>query len=464
MVLLALLAGLGVKYVLDRMDTWMEITWMEFAIGGLAVLLFVMPVTTFVGFNMAKNSALSFNEYWNGYELSTQWQRVKCTKNGPCAREYQCDPWTHIHTNTDSDGNMTTTMHTHWDSCPYTTEEWVFTVKTTLGDYVVGNHWLPDNPNAHRWRASKAVPASIPSGTPKLWQEAKNRVDAGRPGPVTKRMPYENYILASDKSILKEFSTQVGKYEDAGLLPRIVSDVHTHYYADKVSFVGFKPKDAQEWQKALMYLNAGLGEEMQGDLHLVVVHNDEISRAPDAYINALKAYWSDSAQFGDNAISKNSIIVVVGTDDGKTVSWARATTGMPLGNERMEVAIKSELPGTPLGAADVIGNVEGEFYTKIKDDGTKKLDVRSLHAEGKLERIIWGLDDSATQFIRISMSGNDLDDVGGGFLYLDSEIEPTTQQKAIMLGAGFVLSLSAWIVGARLGIRKGKKKPYYDYY
>lgn len=469
MVGLALLAGLIVKVVLDLRNSDLEITWTEFGIGALVIVALIAPLTTFVGFNIAKNNALSYNEYWNGFELSTDWQKTTCTRDGPCVHEYDCDPYNHVHvihhTHGSGDNTYSETHHenhTHYHSCPYTTEEWTFTVNTTLGEYVIGNHWLPTNPNSHRWRAGKAVPSRIPSGIPEFWAEAKKRVDAGKPGPVTKRMPYDNYILASDKSILKEFSAKIDEYLESGVLPEVAHKVHTFYYADKISFVGFTPDNAKEWQTALMYLNAALGEDLQGDLHVVIVRDAKLNKEPDAYIRALKAYWSNSEVFGDDAISKNSIIVAVGTEDGNTVSWARATTGMPIGNERMAVAVRNELPGTPLTPEGVIGTVQGEFYTKVKDDGTKKLDVRGLHGEGKLEKILWGLDDPSTKFTRVSMSGTDEDDVGGGFLYLDSEIQPSTGQKVWMLVIGFILAMPAWIVGALAGTRHRKNRRGYS--
>ncbi|MDX1535812.1 MAG: hypothetical protein R3346_03570 [Candidatus Spechtbacterales bacterium] len=454
MVGLVLLAGLIIKFTLDYNNSVMEITWSEFLIGACVTLFLIAPVTTWVGFSVAKSNALSFNEYWNGFELSTDWERTTCTRDGPCRREYDCDPYIHVHTSTDSEGNVTTSNHTHYHSCPYTTEEWTFTIDTTLGEYVPGNHWLPTNPDSHRWRASKPVPAGIPSGIPELWAEANQRVEIGEPGPVTRRMPYDNYILASDKSILKEFSSKINEYIEEGLLPDVAHNVHTSYYADKVSFVGVSPDNEEEWQTSLMYLNAALGTTLQGDLHLVVVRDAKINGEPDDYIRALKAYWSNPEVFGDDAISKNSIIVAVGTEDGKTVSWARATTGMPIGNEHMALAVKNQLPGTPLTPEDVIGNVDSEFYTETNDDGTSEIDARGvIHGEGELERILWGMDNPDTRFKRVSMSGTDEDDVGGGFLYLDAEIQPSTGQRILILVIGFILSMSAWIFGAVSGTR-----------
>ena len=401
-VLVALAAGLIVKLALDFFKVPLEITWLEFAVASFVIALVIVPLTTWAGWTIAKNNNLSFNEYWNGYELRADWERIPCSRDGPCAREYDCDPWIHIHTETytDSDGNTHTRTypHTHYHSCPYTTEEWTFGIDTTLGYYTIADHWLPTDPDRHRWRFSVSVPSKLPSGIPEFWQAAKARIDAGIPGPVTKRMKYDNYILASDQTILKQYSDKIESYRNEKLLPDVTHNIRDFYYADKVHFIGYAPTDPSVWQNALMRLNAALGTELQGDLHLVIAQHSTINRGPDAYITALKAYWANSKMFGDDALSKNAIIVVVGTQDGTTVAWARALTGMPLGNETMLVAIKNNLKGVPLTPESVIGTTEGEFYTKEDQEGNKKTRVRGRHGDGVLERILWGLSESATKF------------------------------------------------------------------
>jgi len=228
------------------------------------------------------------------------------------------------------------------------------------------------------------------------------------------------------------------------LLPDVANSVHEFYYADKVYFVGYEPIDKKFWQTTLMYLNAALGTELQGDLHIVIVQNAKISAEKDAYITALKAYWSDPKVFGDDTVSKNPIIVVVGTEDGQTVSWARATTGMPLGNEYMLNQIQNKLPGTALTPEALIGIVNGEFYTTVNDKNETKLKVRGLHGNGILNRLLWGLDDAQTKFKRVSMTGNSEDDNGNGFLYLADELEPSDGEKILFAIIGFGVSMLVW--------------------
>lgn len=463
-VLVAVGAGFLVKLALDRIETPLEITWREFLVGALIIAVLIVPLSTWVGWRVAKSGTLSFREYWNGYELETQWERTQCSRDGPCVHEYDCDPWTHIHveTSTDSKGNTTTETypHTHYRSCPYTDEEWTFRIDTTLGAYTIADHWLPTNPEEHRWRSGKSVPDRFASGIPEFWAAAKARIDRGDPGPVTKRMTYDNYILASDRSILKQYSDQIARFKADDLLPDVARDIRDFYYADKVHFVGYAPRDpeglqtALAWQTALMRLNAALGSELQGDLHLVIVQDNRVSAEPDAYLLALKAHWTNPGEFGDDALSKNAIVVVIGTDDGATVTWARATTGMPLGNEAMLTALRTRLIGTALTPENVIGDVRGEFYDDVDEEtGESERDVRGQHGNGTLERILWGLNDPATRFQRISMTGKDADDIGGGFLYLDSEIQPSTGQRIAIAAVIFGISLPVWLAFAFIGER-----------
>src|SRR5262249_8758701 len=155
--------------------------------------------------------------------------------------------------------------------------------------------------------------------------------DSGNPGPVTAREDYDNYILASQSSILHKFSGSIDQYKKDGVLPKISHDILSPYYASRVYFVGVNPPG--DWQWYINKYDAALGVSLQGDLHLVIVDANKVG-SPDDYSQALIAYWQ-SQEFGKDALSKNGIVVVVGTKDGQTVAWARAGTGMPVGNEAL---------------------------------------------------------------------------------------------------------------------------------
>jgi hypothetical protein len=449
----ALIAGVSVKLILDRLPRPSQITWTELAIGMAIISIIVGPLASWIGWSTAIRNVLSFKEYWNGWELEAVEEIVPCEVNGECRYAYAC----HCREVCASPQADETCLR--WeeecDDCPYFDLERNMYVRTTVGDHPIA--WL-----APEDYVAELITSTLPTGfgpsdyvVPQLWLDCRARVERGRPGPVTKRVLYDNYILASGDTILKQHSSMVDQYLEAGLLPPIRHAIYNHYHADKVSFVGYEPEDEGAWQTALMYLNAAFGCELQGDLHLVILQDPGGSINPDAYILALKAYWQNPDVWGDNCLSKNGVAVVVGTTDGETVAWARGQTGMPLGNEHLLVAIRNQLDGVALTPERVIGRVEGAFYVR-EEDGERT--VRGTGESGALRRVLWGLDDPQSAYARVSMSGDDPEDLGGGFLYLDNEIQPKPGQKlAIVIGA-FLACCAVWVVFAVVGERK-KKEP-----
>lgn len=449
-VLSAAVAGLLIKFYFDRFYNPNQyysapsITWTEFTIGMLVIALIITPVVGKIGWNLAKQSNLTFNEYWNGWEKQVVTNVKTCTRDGPCSYEYDCDPYLVSYScNCDNKGNCDTCWRTEYHSCPYVNRETNYVVQTTLGDFVIAYNRFPENPQANRWRSGVSVPQYVIDragvGAPPFWLAVKARIDSGKPGPVTKRAEYDNYILASDRTILKQYSSAIEEYRKANLLPPVQSGVYDFYYADKVQFVGYKPANPKEWQKALCYLNAAFGSELKGDLHLIIVQNETVNNNPDKYILALKAYWQNREIFKRDTISKNSVIVVIGTTNGVTVEWMKATTGMPLGNEEMIVAIRNT-KGIPLTPESVIGEVKGKFDFKTKAG------VIGEHGNGALEKIFWGLDKPQIKFKRVAMTGKS--GAGSGFLYLSNEIDITGWQRFWIIFVIFVLTLGVWATAA----------------
>lgn len=464
--IVSMLVGLAWKLVLDAQNSDAEITWTEYVIGGLVVGILFALIGVNIGWNMAWNNKVTYHEYWNGWELQAVVQEIQCTRDGPCYHEYSCDPYwvtEYYDCNCDDDGcDRCSRQVEKTHDCPYATSEFVHTIQTTLGDYTIDDHIYSSNPA--EWRAGSGIPGNIQRGPSQIWLDAKARCEAKQPGPVTKRMDYENLILASDSTILKQYSDQIEAYKNAGLLPDLQRGVQNWYYADKVYFVGYTPTDAFGWQWSHAVLNSAFGTESQGDLHLVIVQNDFASANPDAYVTALKAYWQNPEVWEKDAISKNSVIVVLGTKDGQTITWARATTGMPLGNEMMATVIRDRMKGVQLSPQAVLGTVKSEFYVKTYDDGSTKVKVRGTGEDGALRRILWGMDEPASKFVRVSMSADDADDVGTGFKYLAREIKPSTSQQVWIVIISVLLSCVVWFVVAYLiGERERRRRSRYNW-
>lgn len=452
-ILTAALAGLAVKWVLEISGKEARITWREYAIG-IAISPVVAILVAWAGWATTRNNLTMFTEYWNGWEVTAVKETIGCYRDGPCRWEYDCDPYlcnphdcNCVCVSRDENGNCTSeSCSTCWDTCyhdcPYVNQEYNFYVDSTIGRFVIASYIFPDNPQAHRWRRYKSIPQSIiaraGTGEPPFWVAARNRCQTGQPGPVTKRNNYPNYILASEHTLMKEYSSDITDYKAQNLLPLLATAVDSFYGANKVSFIGWQVPNNNVWQKTLEYLNANFGHQMQGDIHLVIIKNNKISTNPDRYTLALKAYWQDKATFGNNALSKNTVVVLVGTADGMTVSWSRAFTGMPLGNERFIVTMRDGLKGLPLSSEILIGpsssklNAQGVSYPP---DGKY----------GPIQRILWGLDDPATKFKRVSMSG---DDGQGGFMYLKNEIRPNMGQMWVIFFVTFLACCGAWVWAA----------------
>lgn len=431
----AIVLGIGgiAKYVLDKKEHELRITRGEYVIASVAMLMLVIPLTAWLGLKLAFNNTVTYNEFRNGYELEAKWVKVKTSRDGAGAHKYDCDPYQVYVVDspayTDDKGNYHAEQghyETRYHSCPYCTEEWTFLVVTTLGDKYIAENNLPTDPEQYRYHSpdgwSKRAPDYIPRGIPVFWQRVRERLADSKPGPVTERDTYPNYILPSQHTILKKFSSDIARYKKEGLFPKVNSKVSLFYYADRAYLIGVNP--AGDWQKAVNAFDAALGMELQADLHLVIVDANKVTDLEN-YSESLFAYWQ-SPEFGKDAVSKNSLIVVLGTSDGKTVAWARAGTGMPKGNERLLIDIRDGLPGTKLDPESVLGPPTGELY---QDKG--KLYVRVNHSQGKLDQIVWGPD----KFQRVHMSD---------YRYLIHEIQPTTGQTVWIFVVITVFGLIAW--------------------
>lgn len=462
--LIAVLAGLLIKYLLTYLGSISQITWLEFAIGAALCALIVVPSVSFVGAKMAKASKLSYREFWSGYETEAFTTENRCSKSyeyADCAHSYRCDPVFHTHTRTVSDGTdangnpktrTETYTETHWHYCPEVTHELDYYVSTTLGKYTIATNLVPPSPYEHEWDRDHNLPADVirDAYVPAFWAAAKSRLEAGDPGPVTKTMPYDNYILASQKTILKQWSAEMEQYEKAGLLPKVAKKTYDHYYADKAYFVGRPLGNKRAWRDAVMRFNAALGTTLQGDLHFVIVNSPKV-RDADEYFGALVAYWQSPAM-GKQALSKNGILVAVSSRDGQTIDWARAATGMPMGNEQMIQALQTQLKGAPLEPKALFGQAKGRLVPDPDDKG--EYDVKVTVGDGLLASIILT---GPTQFDRVCMLCDDEDDDGVGFGYLGGEIQPSTGHKVAIFFVALFFCFAVWGALAALGVPSGMR-------
>lgn len=379
---------------------------------------------------IAKNDDQTFNEYWNGSEVSATYSTVKCDKNGRCKHYYDCDPHlvTTTETYTDEKGNMKTRQvtKTEYDSCPYSREETTYVVNTTVGKFTAGDSLM----TGEEFRFNKSIPGGR-QNAPALWIEAKNRIESGNPSGVTSRHTYKNFILSADVTLFKNYSDKIEDLEKEGLLPTPASTVRDLYQSDKVYSVGDTKVDVGEMKRQLTQLNAYVGAELRGDAHVVFADASRVGDKTD-YTNALKAYWS-SEKVGKNSIAKNTLTLVIGVEqkDGKpTVKWATGFTGMPVGNEGL-IQEFSNLKGSV---------IEGNFIGSPKFNPSSKTYTLS---GGKVESMISG----THKFERVSMSASDASDKGSGFSYLSESWTMKPAQLAVAIWVSSILSVIILVIG-----------------
>lgn len=479
-ILAAVVIGLGVALtVLHKMH------WTVFAITAAVSLLVPWPVQA-ITLAIAKTDQQTFHEYWNGFETNTYQRDTTCVRDGSCVHTYDCDPYvvmeteyyTEYHTEyyTDSEGRSQSRQvgvqksrqvpKTKYHSCPYSSQETSYYVDSTLKNFTIASNLMTGEP--YRWGVP--IPGGQITAAPILWTQAKERIEAGNPGPVSTVNSYRNYLLNSKDSLFKRYSDLIEELKAEGTLPPITSGVESLYHANKLHVVGdIQGIDKLNFQQDVAKLNGAVGTELRGDLHVVMIDAEKVSASREDYTNALLGYWQSKEEFGRDALGKNAIVLVIAVEPYEAapvttpapeatatptpeataapeveiekapiavgtpvVKWASAFTGMPVGNEGLIQQVASQLPGTP---------IYQNFF------GNPKYDIASekvLHSEGVIEGILWG----PNQFERVSMEAKDADDVGSGFSYLSDEWQPDPGTMTLIYILGGILAALALAGGA----------------
>lgn len=401
------------------------------------ITLPVYPVWT----HFAKTDAETYYEYWNGSETGAESYSKQCYRDGSCIHTYQCDPYlvTEVEYYTDSDGKRQSRLVTvtKFHSCPYSTEETQFTINTTLGPKNAGN-WLM---TGEEFRWGTPIPGGRVTEPPALWAEAKNRIDAGNPGGVTERHPYRNFILSSDTTIFKNYEGDIEKYKKDNLLGFPANNVTGLYDAVKVYSFGVEIPLMQKYIENTQYLNARVGSELHGDVHIVFVPSDKVKNFEE-YRNVLQAYWT-SKEAGKNAIAKNTIVIILGVQNNK-IQWGTGFTGMPVGNEGLLHQFVTDFKNIPLDE-NLIGSPRFDIATG-----------KYVSSDGMIENMLFGVN----KFERVSMSGVDKNDKGSGFQYLSDAWEP---DEGTVIGIYILSTVLALLVLSGAIMLSYKNKYEYDF-
>jgi hypothetical protein len=461
-ILVAAGIGLYVHFSKHPLLDGIKIPPWEYSAITLLLVFAVDPLITHIGYTMAVNHQTSYQEFLEGVELKPYATTYTCRESedqggstGGCEHTYDVDSYTvqvyvaeQGHYDTDSKGNRTYHVdvpahyetETRWRQRPYTTTETTWTIPTTLGEFNVGDHWLPANPEQNRlmpkWDQDRndALEGGLSSGTPTDWTAAFNRVSAGQPGPVVLEHTYMSYLLASVNTRLRQYSSDIGRYQKEGLLPDLSHQVYDNYFNNGVYFAGVKVNNPAEWQDKLAKLNSVVGPNLQGRIYVVLVDANKVSEHETTpYVAALTAYWQ-SSHFEKWAVSKNAVIVALGTKNGTTVDWADASTGMPSGNEALLFDLQHNLAGTAFTPSALFGDL-----TLKPAPAAKGYSVSSTGTEGALGKIVFGPD----KFQRVHMSS---------LAYLKGDVALTGGEKFLIVFSDLLISIIAWAAIALWGI------------
>jgi len=440
------------------------------AFAATALVAMLLPLPTYaITTAIARDDQQTFHEYWNGYEVSADTSVITCTRDGSCQHEYSCDPYTVIEYETYTDSNGHTKQRpvtkTKYHSCPYSKQETTYSVNTTLGGYTVESHLMTGEP----WRWGHSIPGGQVTKAPTVWTAVQKRIADGNPGGVTKVSNYKNYILASD-NLFKRYSDKVDQLQKKGLLPAPTVGVSGMYDAQKVSFLGnMHGAPVKALAKDMPRLNGAVGTQLRGDVRVVFVDADKMTDNPEDYANAVMAYWQ-AKQLGRDALAKNTVAVLVGVKGYEkpaqsevsptaaatptasatasaevpaetvikpgtpVVAWAKAFTGMPVGNEALLQQFNSELPGTV---------IDKNFLGSPKFNPSNST---ITHTNGVIEGMLYG----ENKFQRVSMTAKDAGDVGSGFAYLGQNWQPDTGTLVTFYIIASILFTGALIGGSVL--------------
>lgn len=436
-VLAVLCSGAVAAILLSRFSrTGKRITLWEFVICAVLLLVVAVPGIGSAGAAIARENAVGgYQEFWNGSIKNVLSTEEVCERDGVCRRTYDCDPYEVIETYMDTEYYTTTETYTDsqgriqtrtvqqsrqvqktrtvtkYHSCPYATREYDYWLEDTF-DRRIDIATAVFAADAREWRPGSGLP-DVLRGVPGKWAAAKRNLDAGDPDGVTIMKPYVNYLLASQTSNLKAWSDSIDRYKQKGLMPQHTAHLTDDplidgYHADKVIFAGMRRPPAEEyrqWQDAVGRVNAELGEDLQGDLHVVAVPASKVDD-PDDYANAVLAN-SQSRELGKLGLAKNTILLVVGVDNKKkTVAWARGMTGVDEGNGEMISALSTQLPHTNFTPRTLIGWPKAKVGAK---------NITFTDGDGAVERIIT----RDYPFERPCMEHcDDPGDHGSGYVYL----------------------------------------------
>jgi len=285
-------------------------------LGELAIQLAVPAVLLALGLCISYWQRATDTEIWNGKVLSKEGKKVSCEHS------YQCNCVT---TCTGGKHNSCTTICQTCYEHSYDISWYVYsTSNQNLTINRVDRQGLTMPP---RWAA----------------------VYVGEP--FSSEHSYTNYILANPDSVLLGGKGDIERFKN--LLPSYPR-VYDYYKANHVINMGGVPvEDPYSWEWLLSEVNAELGPVRQVNIILLFVKTDD-----PAYTLALKDHWVGG--------KKNDVVVVIGSLDGRKISFADVVSWTPNELYRVKLRDSIQFHGRLDRRDEIINNIKRFTLTEFQ--------------------------------------------------------------------------------------------------
>ncbi|MNR71296.1 hypothetical protein D3C71_19110 [compost metagenome] len=157
--------------------------------------------------------------------------------------------------------------------------------------------------------------------------------------PVAMSHAYANYIKASPESLFNTLAEKSAFEQFAADIPTYPSTVYDYHYADRVLAVKANVPDLPRWNRELATMLKSVGPAKQANVVVVLTGIEDAN-----YAMALRSAWLGG--------KKNDIVVVLGTPQYPSISWARVISWTD--NEMFKVELTDALRDLPEASPETV--------------------------------------------------------------------------------------------------------------
>lgn len=249
----------------------------------LAILVGFLPGAFIVALSFwaAHGYATGDTEIWSGAITG------KTRDHGTYERPYDCNCRS-ITTCSFSGKNQSCSTAQQCDTCYETHYTVKWNCQSTIGTFDIDSkdstyRSVYESPNPQRW-------LSIATGDP-----------------VSKKMPYTNYVQAVPDSLFKPSSESL-KAQFAKMIPMYPDNVFDIYHVNRFVQVGFSFTDSAAWNQDINNMLRTLGPVKQVNVIVLVAKTNDPN-----YMYAVRDAWEGA--------NKNDVVVLMGSEDGQKIEW-----------------------------------------------------------------------------------------------------------------------------------------------